>query len=105
MGAMPRHVPASSVSHMPPTLLIHGAGDRVLPISRMYEVESLLDDIGATYEVKVYMDQAHNLAGAAHPARVLPVPDVLDRPLNSKEERTVVNEGVSTWRRGGSPCV
>src|SRR3546814_4039770 len=36
MGAMPRHVPASSVSHMPPTLLIHGARDRVGPVSRLY---------------------------------------------------------------------
>src|SRR3546814_18226896 len=67
---------------MPPTLLIHGARDRVVPISRMYEVASLLDDIGATYEVKVYMDQAHNLAGAAHTDSVLTVADFFDRQLN-----------------------
>src|SRR3546814_8143748 len=88
MGAMPRHVPASSVSHMPPTLLIHGARDRVVPISRMYEVASLLDDIGATYEVKVYMDQAHNLAGAAHTDSVLTVADFFDRQLNGASTRS-----------------
>src|SRR3546814_9443196 len=82
MGAMPRHVPESRVSHMPPTLLIHGARDRIVPISRMYEVASLLDDIGASYEVKVYMDQAHNLAGAAHTDSVLTVADFFDRQLN-----------------------
>src|SRR3546814_11502601 len=67
---------------MPPTLLIHGARDRVVPISRMYEVASLLDGIGATYECKVYMDQAHNLAGAAHTDSVLTVADFFDRQLN-----------------------
>ncbi|MET4700605.1 dienelactone hydrolase [Constrictibacter sp. MBR-5] len=82
MGAMPGQIALSSVTSMPPTLLIHGARDRIVPIERMYEVASRLDDIGASYEVKVYTDQAHNLAGAAHTDSILTVADFFDRRLN-----------------------
>src|SRR5690606_1139453 len=91
MGAMPRQVPADRIEKMPPTLLIHGARDRIVPISRMYEVASMLDTIGANYEIKVYLDQAHNLAGDAHPDSVLTVAEFFDRQLNGASGTTVTS--------------
>ncbi|MFN4088399.1 MAG: alpha/beta hydrolase family protein [Alphaproteobacteria bacterium] len=82
MGAMPRQIALGGVTRMPPTLFIHGARDRIVPIGRMYEVARHLDTIGAEYEVKVYLDQGHNLAGAAHPDSVATVADFFDRQLN-----------------------
>ena len=82
MGAMPGQIALGSVTSMPPTLLIHGARDRIVPIERMYDVASMLDQIGTPYEVKVYTDQAHNLTGPAHTDSILTVADFFDRQLN-----------------------
>ncbi len=96
MGAMPRQVPAERIANMPPTLLIHGARDRIVPISRMYEVASMLDTIGADYEIKVYLDQAHNLAGDAHPDSVLTVANFFDRQLNGAASTSVASTAPSS---------
>lgn len=95
MGAMPGQIALGSVTSMPPTLLIHGARDRIVPIERMYDVAAMLDSIGTPYEVKVYTDQGHNLTGAAHTDSVLTVADFFDRRLNGASQTASAGVPVS----------
>lgn len=59
VGAMPAPLMRGGVSRMPPTLILHGDRDRVVPVGRAYELAQLLDRIGARYEMKIYRGEAH----------------------------------------------
>ncbi len=63
-GAMPRQS-APGVYRMPPTLILHGDRDNVVPVRRAHELARLLKEIGATHELKVYKGQGHSFRGAA----------------------------------------
>lgn len=63
-GAMPRQS-ASGVYRMPPTLILHGDRDNIVPVRRAHELARLLKEIGATYELKVYKGQGHTFRDAA----------------------------------------
>jgi dienelactone hydrolase len=63
-GAMPRQS-APGVYRMPPTLILHGDRDNIVPVKRAHELARLLKEIGATYELKVYKGQGHTFRDAA----------------------------------------
>ena len=63
-GGMPRPV-HPSVERMPPTLVLHGDRDAVVPVRRAHELSTLLKSIGAVHEVKIYKGQGHSFTGAA----------------------------------------
>src|SRR5262249_51217658 len=63
-GAMPRNQ-APGVYRMPPTLILHGDRDNIVPVKRAHELATLLKEIGATYELKVYKGQGHTFRDAA----------------------------------------
>lgn len=63
-GAMPRPV-APQVDRMPPTLVLHGDRDAVVPVRRALELQKLLKSIGAVHDVKIYKGQGHSFTGAA----------------------------------------
>lgn len=44
---------------MPPTLILHGAQDWIVPVAAAYQLESFLKARGATYEMHIYPDQGH----------------------------------------------
>jgi dienelactone hydrolase len=65
VGAMPRGVDRAAIRRMPPTLILHGERDALVPVSRARELAKLLQRVGAAYEMKIYPGQGHVLRGAA----------------------------------------
>jgi carboxymethylenebutenolidase len=55
----------SSRARLPPTLILHGGADPIVPVANAYAIESLLQEQGAAYEIKVYPGQGHGFHGAA----------------------------------------
>jgi carboxymethylenebutenolidase len=51
---------------MPPTLLLHGEADPVVPLSEGQKVNGLLERLGTPHELKIYPGQGHSLRGMAH---------------------------------------
>jgi len=64
MAGMPQEIIAET-RRMPPTLLLHGEDDRVVPVSEAYAVESLLKQLGTPHETKTYPGQGHSFRGMA----------------------------------------
>ncbi|KMO32963.1 dienelactone hydrolase [Methylobacterium variabile] len=50
---------------LPPTLVLHGARDPVVPVSQAHAIARLLAEQGTPHELQVYPDQGHGLTGAA----------------------------------------
>lgn len=63
-GFLPESV-AAGTRRLPPTLVLHGARDQIVPVSNAYAIEALLKRLGVPHDVHVYPDQAHGFAGAA----------------------------------------
>jgi carboxymethylenebutenolidase len=63
-GPLPQGVLQEN-AELPPTLILHGAADPVVPVSNAYAIESLLKGQGAPYEIKVYPGQGHGFHGSA----------------------------------------
>jgi dipeptidyl aminopeptidase/acylaminoacyl peptidase len=56
-----RYSPVFIASELPPTLLIHTAADRVLPIEQAYELEAAVRAAGVPVETYYYDDTSHYL--------------------------------------------
>lgn len=56
---------SKQLQSMPPTLILHGDADRTVPVSEAYNLETLLKDKKAPYEIKIYPQQGHGFNGAA----------------------------------------
>lgn len=52
-------------SRLPPTLILHGAADPVVPVANSYAVDELIRNQGGISELKVYAGQGHGFHGAA----------------------------------------
>jgi len=63
-GPLPQGAIAS-ISRLPPTLVLHGAADPIVPVANAYAVEALLRQQDVPHEVKVYPGQGHGFRGAA----------------------------------------
>lgn len=63
-GAMPRSV-APNVTRMPPTLVLHGDNDAIVPVRRAHELGKILKSVGAPHEIKIYKGQGHSFRGIA----------------------------------------
>ncbi|MCL4864219.1 MAG: prolyl oligopeptidase family serine peptidase, partial [Caldilineaceae bacterium] len=56
-----RYSPVYTAAELPPTLIIHTAADRVIPIEQAYELEAALRQAGVPVEVFYYEDVSHYL--------------------------------------------
>lgn len=63
-GFVPRGF-ADRARRLPPTLILHGERDAIVPVANAYELQALLARRGAPHEIKVYPDQGHGFAGEA----------------------------------------
>jgi dienelactone hydrolase len=63
-GALPATM-NSSLSRMPPTLIMHGAKDPVVPVARSKWLDRQLDQLGVQHELVVYKNQGHCFYGAS----------------------------------------
>lgn len=53
------------VKHLPPTLILHGAKDKTVPVEKAGHVEAILKRVGAPYEKHIYPEEPHLFSRAA----------------------------------------
>ncbi len=63
-GPLPQGAIAAT-SRLPPTLVLHGSADPIVPVANAYAVEALLRQQNVPYEIKVYPGQGHGFRGTA----------------------------------------
>jgi carboxymethylenebutenolidase len=63
-GPLPQGAIATT-SRLPPTLVLHGSADPIVPVANAYAVEALLRQQNVPHEIKVYPGQGHGFRGAA----------------------------------------
>lgn len=83
VGAMPNPVARDGIWRMPPTLILHGDRDRIVPVRRAYELAKMLDEMGATYELKIFHGQQHAFKGSAFDDSVRLTAEFFERHLNA----------------------
>ncbi|MET0427369.1 MAG: dienelactone hydrolase family protein [Microvirga sp.] len=52
-------------ARLPPTLILHGAVDPIVPVANAYAIETLLKRTGTPYELQIYPGQGHGFFGDA----------------------------------------
>ena len=62
-GGLPRNL-ADRVKSMPPTLILHGAADPIVPVQQAHDLERLLTEGGITHETHIYPLAGHGFLGA-----------------------------------------
>jgi dienelactone hydrolase len=60
-GGMPEEL--ANFERMPPTLILHGDADPVVPVSEAYKLQQLFDRARAPYEIKIYAGEGHGFSG------------------------------------------
>lgn len=60
-GGMPQEL--QGFTRMPPTLILHGEQDSVVPVSEATNLQKLLERAGTTYEMKLYPGAGHGFNG------------------------------------------
>lgn len=63
-GPLPQGAIAST-SRLPPTLVLHGSADPIVPVANAYAIEALLRQQNVPHEIKVYPGQGHGFRGEA----------------------------------------
>ena len=63
-GFLPDSVRATA-KRLPPSLVLHGARDSIVPVSNAHAMQKLLERLGVEHEVQVYPDQGHSFHGLA----------------------------------------
>jgi len=91
-GPLPQGAIATT-SRLPPTLVLHGSADPIVPVTNAYAVEALLRQQNVPHEVKVYPGQGHGFRGAAEQ-------DATQRAL-AFLRRHLVGDGASPLPAGG----
>ena len=61
---VPEDLPGSGTK-LPPTLVLHGAADRIVPASHARRLERMLAEAGTPHETQVYPGEGHVLSGMA----------------------------------------
>ena len=61
-GGLAEHFIADA-GKLPPVLILHGTGDRIVPVERAYELERVLQQHNIPYQIKIYPDQGHAFQG------------------------------------------
>lgn len=74
---------AKSVTHLPPTLLVHGENDRRVPFTRAAELEVVLARLGVHHETQYFPGEGHLLSPAAALASLMKAADFLHRQFSA----------------------
>jgi carboxymethylenebutenolidase len=61
-GAVPQTV-APTLTRLPPTLIMHGDKDRIVPVAHSRVLSARLDQLGVTHELVVYQGSGHVFNG------------------------------------------
>lgn len=68
-------------TRFPPTLILHGAADPIVPPANAYTIEAVLKNLGVPHEIIVYPGQGHVLFGEAQADAERRVTAFLERHL------------------------
>ena len=49
----------TAVTRMPPTLILHGSSDPIVPVSSAYQLQTLLQNLGAPCQMHIYPGEGH----------------------------------------------
>jgi dienelactone hydrolase len=72
-------------SGMPPTLVLHGDRDDVVPVAEAHKLQALLEQNQVTHEVKIFPHQTHWFSGKAQVELLMHCSGFLDRHLFSTQ--------------------
>lgn len=61
-GVPERFLP--SIEHLPPTLILHGQDDEIVPVRHAIELKQLCEKKGFHFEMELYPGAGHNFSGA-----------------------------------------
>ena len=61
-GVPERFLP--SIEHLPPTLILHGQDDEIVPVRHAVELKQLCEKKGFYFEMELYPGAGHNFSGA-----------------------------------------
>ncbi|HWR17626.1 MAG TPA: dienelactone hydrolase family protein [Terriglobales bacterium] len=61
-GGLPEEL-AAQCAQMPPTLILHGEVDNIVPVAEAHKVEALLKKTNSAYEMKIYPAVGHFFSG------------------------------------------
>lgn len=82
-GPLPEGL-AARRPRLPPTLILHGASDPIVPVAQAHAIERLLKQQGTPYEIRIYPGQGHGLTGTAQFDSAAQVTTFLGRHLGLK---------------------
>jgi carboxymethylenebutenolidase len=68
-------------TRFPPTLILHGGADPIIPAANAYAIETVLRNLGVPHEIMVYPGQGHVLYGEAQADAERRVTSFLERYL------------------------
>jgi len=57
-GGLPEHL-ARGCTRMPPTLILHGDADTIVPVEEAHALRRVLESCDAPHEVKIYSGETH----------------------------------------------
>lgn len=66
---------------LPPTLILHGDADRVVPVANARALQALLQGRGISYEIQIYPGQGHGFTGPVEADAASRIRRFLDRTL------------------------
>jgi carboxymethylenebutenolidase len=62
-GGMPEMI-IGLIEHMPPTLILHGGADPIVPVNEAYKVARFYEQKGFPHEIHVYPGETHHFSAA-----------------------------------------
>ena len=76
-------------SIMPPTLILHGEADDVVPVAEAYKLEALLKGAAVKYQMEIFPGQTHWFDGSGTFALLMRCAGFLQRTLGASSLRKV----------------
>jgi carboxymethylenebutenolidase len=49
----------NTITHLPPTIILHGAQDPISPVDNAYALQTLLKSLGSPCELEIYPNEGH----------------------------------------------
>jgi dienelactone hydrolase len=83
-GGLSGHIPKSAVRNLPPTLIVHGSRDRVVPFKRALAVSKAIEKVGGPVQMKVYRGVGHSLSSKTHKDAVNTIARFMAKTLRAK---------------------
>ena len=80
-GGLPQPYSQAATSQFPPTLILHGESDSVVPVAHARELDRLLTQLDVAHEARILPGQGHWFSSSAQMELLLSVSGFLSRHL------------------------